>query len=206
MAGINDEYVRLLRHLLPSGPAWEGESDYLVEGLAPSLGRVHDRAGVLMKELDPGSTVELIDRYEALCGLPDECIPDGTQTLTQRQRRLAAKVNGYGGINEAFYRGQLAALGHGDATITQFQNCAPDAPDSWPEEATADDYRYFWRVNMPVSANIDVMTCSDRCNAFLRTWGDTVAECVIDKLCPSHTTVLFAYGDTEKTQEYKQRA
>ncbi|EFX9991264.1 phage tail protein, partial [Shigella flexneri] len=28
-----------------------------------------------------------------------------------------------------------------------------------------------------------------------RTWGDTVAECVINKLCPSHTVVLFSYPD-----------
>ena len=195
MATINDEYSRLLRALLPPGPAWEDDNP-LIEGLAPSLGRVHQRAADLMAEISPGETVELIDRYEKLCGLPDECIPDGVQTLTQRQRRLAAKVNGYGGINEAFYLKQLSDLGYSSVTITQFQNEPADS-ENLPEESTADDYRYFWKVNIPTDATIDVMTCSDRCNDFLRTWGDTVAECVIDKLAPSHTVVLFAYGDPE---------
>lgn len=202
---LDDEYTRLLRNLLPPGPAWE-DDNAVIEGLAPSFARVHQRASDLMREISPGETVELIDRYEKLCGLPDECIPAGVQTLTQRQRRLAAKVNGFGGINEAFYLRQLADLGYTTITITQFQNEPADA-ENLPEESTADDYRYFWQVNIPAGATIDTMTCSDRCNAFLRTWGDTVAECVIDKLAPSHTVVLFAYGEEEtKAKEFKTRA
>lgn len=64
-----------------------------------------------MRELDPRTTTELINRWERLCGLPDECIPAGTQTLRQRQQRLDAKVNLAGGINEDFYLAQLAATG-----------------------------------------------------------------------------------------------
>ncbi|NYY77123.1 hypothetical protein DMH20_01870 [Escherichia coli] len=71
-------------------------------GAAPSLTRVHQRADALMRELDPRTTTELINRWERLCGLPDECIPAGTQTLRQRQQRLDAKVNLAGGINEDF--------------------------------------------------------------------------------------------------------
>ncbi|MEK9241385.1 putative phage tail protein, partial [Escherichia coli] len=81
---------------------------------------VHQRADALMRELDPRTTTELINRWERLCGLPDECIPAGTQTLSQRQQRLDAKVNLAGGINEDFYLAQLAALGRPDATITRY--------------------------------------------------------------------------------------
>lgn len=206
MATLNDDYTTLLTALLPRGAAWEGEN-LLVEGLAPSLARVHKRSAELMTEISPGESVELIDRYEALCGLPDKCIPDGVQTLTQRQRRLAAKINGYGGINEAFYLNQLRVLGYDAVTITQFQNNDPDAPDTWPPDTTKDDYRYYWQVNIPDSAATTVMTCTDSCNSALRTWGDTVAECVIDKLCPSHTVVLFSYEDSDNNaQEYKKNA
>ncbi|EPM5300283.1 putative phage tail protein [Cronobacter sakazakii] len=113
---VEDEYTRLLKRLLPPGPAWEGNNP-LLEGLAPSLARVHAQSSALMREIDPGAAVQLLDRYEALCGLPDECTIEETQTLSQRQRRLAAKVNGYGGINEAFYRRQLDALGYCPKTI-----------------------------------------------------------------------------------------
>lgn len=97
----NDDYIRLLSALLPPGPAWS-VSDPAIAGAAPSLTRVHQRADALMRELDPRTTTELINRWERLCGLPDECIPAGTQTLRQRQQRLDAKVNLAGGINEDF--------------------------------------------------------------------------------------------------------
>ncbi|MCV4912221.1 DUF2313 domain-containing protein, partial [Escherichia coli] len=106
----NDDYIHLLSALLPPGPAWSA-SDPAIAGAAPSLTRVHQRADALMRELDPRTTTELINRWERLCGLPDECIPAGTQTLRQRQQRLDAKVNLAGGINEDFYLAQLAALG-----------------------------------------------------------------------------------------------
>ncbi|MWU71202.1 DUF2313 domain-containing protein, partial [Escherichia coli] len=83
----NDDYIRLLSALLPPGPAWSA-SDPAIAGAAPSLTRVHQRADALMRELDPRTTTELINRWERLCGLPDECIPTGTQTLRQRQQRL----------------------------------------------------------------------------------------------------------------------
>ena len=95
----NDDYIRLLSALLPPGPAWSA-SDPAIAGAAQSLTRAHQRADALMRELDPRTTTELINRWERLCGLPDECIPAGTQTLRQRQQRLDAKVNLAGGINE----------------------------------------------------------------------------------------------------------
>ena len=85
----NDDYIRLLSALLPPGPAWSAR-DPAIAGAAPSLTRVHQRADALMRELDPRTTTELINRWERLCGLPDECIPAGTQTLRQRQQRLDA--------------------------------------------------------------------------------------------------------------------
>ena len=94
----NDDYIRLLSALLPPGPAWSA-SDPAIAGAAPSLTRVHQRADALMRELDPRTTTELINRWERLCGLPDECIPAGTQTLRQRQQRLDAKVNLAGGCH-----------------------------------------------------------------------------------------------------------
>ncbi|HEI8710201.1 TPA: DUF2313 domain-containing protein [Citrobacter freundii] len=132
---LDDEYTQLLYHLLPPGPAWEGDNP-LLEGLAPSLSRVHQRASDLMIEIDPAKTTELIDRYEFVYGLPDSCAPSGVQTLQQRQQRLDAKANVMGGINEQFYRNQLDALGYTTATIEQFQNLDSTPDPEWGE---------FWR-------------------------------------------------------------
>lgn len=186
---LNDEYTQLLYQLLPPGPAWEGDNS-LIEGLAPSLARAHQRADALMQEIDPSRTTELIGRYEPLYGLPDSCAPDGVQTLRQRQQRLDAKANVTGGINERFYREQLDALGYNTATIDQFQHL-----DASPDPEWGELWRYYWRVNIPADASVSWQTCTGACNSAIRIWGDTVAECVIEKLCPSHTVVVFAYPE-----------
>ena len=185
-----DEYSRLLHSLLPPGPAWN-ENDRLLSGMAPALAAVHQRADQLLSEINPAQTTELIDRYEKLCGLPDSCTPtDDTLTLTQRQGRLDAKINLAGGINAAFYRRQLDALGYYDVTIETFQHL-----DASPDPEWGSSWPYYWRVNIPGNSTINYMTCSSECNESLRAWGDTIVECIIDKLCPSHTIVVFSYPD-----------
>ncbi|EGK8325810.1 DUF2313 domain-containing protein [Escherichia coli] len=168
-------------------------ADGVLDGLAPSLVRVHQRADELVIEIDPGQSTELIERYEELYGLPDSCSPVGTQTLRQRQQRLEAKANVAGGINEQFFLDQLEALGYTGVTIEQFQHL-----DASPDPEWGDRWRYFWRVTLPVDAGAQWQTCTDACNTPIRTWGDTVAECVINKLCPSHTVVLFSYPDEDE--------
>lgn len=180
--------------LVPPGPAWSA-SDPAIAGAAPSLTRVHQRADALMQELDPRTTTELINRWERLCGLPDECIPAGTQTLRQRQQRLDAKVNLAGGINEDFYLAQLAALGRPDATITRYDKSTFTCSSACTDAVNAPEWRYYWQVNMPAATNTTWMTCGDPCDSALRFWGDTVVECVLNKLCPSHTYVIFKYPE-----------
>ncbi|EEC4818411.1 DUF2313 domain-containing protein [Salmonella enterica] len=130
-----------------------------------------------------------------VCGLPDECIPAGTQTLRQRQQRLDAKVNLAGGINEDFYLAQLAALGRPDATITRYDKSTFTCSSACTDAVNAPEWRYYWQVNMPAATNTTWMTCGAPCDSALRIWGDTVVECVLNKLCPSHTYVIFKYPE-----------
>lgn len=189
-----DDYISLLSALLPPGPAWSAD-DVAIQGAAPSLTRAHQRADELMVELDPRTTYELINRWERISGLPDECIPAGTQTLRQRQQRLDAKVNLSGGINEAFYLAQLAALGKPGATITRYDKGTFKCSSSCTDRVYSPEWRYYWQVNMPSATDANAMTCIDPCTSPIRHWGDTVAECVLSKLCPSHTYVTFKYPE-----------
>ncbi|EEW6710761.1 DUF2313 domain-containing protein [Escherichia albertii] len=185
----------LLRDGYPQGELKVSRISEAIAGAAPSLTRIHQRADALMRELDPRTTTELINRWERLCGLPDECIPAGTQTLRQRQQRLDAKVNLAGGINEDFYLAQLAALGRPDATITRYDKSTFTCSSACTDAVNAPEWRYYWQVNMPAATNTTWMTCGDPCDSALRIWGDTVVECVLNKLCPSHTYVIFKYPE-----------
>jgi len=191
---LTAQYRQMLGALLPRGPAWDSD-DLLLTGFASSLSEAHGRADALMLETDPRSVTELIDRYESISGLPDSCAPAGVQTLQQRRQRLDAKLNLPGGINESFYLGQLAALGYTGVTITRYKksqfNCLSDCTDL----LYSDEWRYYWQVNMPASTNVSSMTTISNCTGSLRTWGDTTAECVLEKLAPSHTYVIFRYPE-----------
>ncbi|WP_234427124.1 putative phage tail protein [Kosakonia radicincitans] len=141
------------------------------------------------------SITELINRWERIAGLPDECIPEGTQTIRQRQRRLDSKLNLSGGINEAFYLSQLAALGMPGATITRYDKSAFKCTSKCTDALWSPEWRYYWQVNMPSAVNVTNMTCSDNCESPLRWWRETIVECVLTKLCPSHTYVIFKYPE-----------
>ncbi|WP_010246498.1 YmfQ family protein [Pantoea agglomerans] len=191
---LTAQYRQMLGALLPRGPAWDSD-DLLLTGFAPSLAAVHGRGVALMLEIDPRSVTELIDRYEEISGLPDSCAPAGVQTLQQRRQRLDAKLNLPGGINEAFYLAQLEALGYTGVSITRYKKsqftCLSDCTDS----LYSDDWRYYWQVNMPSATQITTMTAISNATDSLRTWGDTTAECVLIKLAPSHTYVIFKYPE-----------
>ncbi|MDU2730528.1 MULTISPECIES: YmfQ family protein [Pantoea] len=191
---LTEQYRQMLGALLPRGPAWSAD-DPMLAGLAPSLAELHGRGDALMLEIDPRSVTELIDRYESISGLPDSCAPPGVQTLQQRRQRLDAKLNLAGGINEAFYLAQLEALGYTDVTITRYNKaqftCVSDCTDS----LYSDEWRYYWQVNMPSSTQITPMTAISSCTDSIRAWGDTIAECVLEKLAPSHTYVIFKYPE-----------
>ncbi|WP_455424786.1 YmfQ family protein [Dryocola sp. LX212] len=187
-----DDYFRLLENLLPRGPAWS-DSDPLLAGIAPTLADVEARAHDLVRETDPRQTVELIERWEACCGLPDSCSIPGTETLAQRQQRLDAKINVAGGITESFYLSVLDSLGYPSATITKYEGMGFVCTSPCTASLYSDEWNFVWQVNFTEETKISDMTCLSQCTESLRTWGDTTAECVINKLCPSHTIVLFSY-------------
>ncbi|HCD7552969.1 TPA: DUF2313 domain-containing protein [Citrobacter farmeri] len=180
MDQLTTDYFLQLEKLLPRGPAWS-EQDPLMAGLAPAFAAIHQRTTDLIRETNPAQTTELIDRWEYCLALPDSCSVPGVDTIQQRQQRLAIKFNLTGAITEQFYLEVLSELGYPDATISTFS-----------DEARA----YTWQVNMGGSGTpITNMTCLGNCNDFIRTWGDTAAECVLDKLCPSHTILIFVYPE-----------
>lgn len=180
-------YFQQLEKLLPRGPAWS-EHDKLLEGLAPAFAAVHQRANDIVTESNPSRTMELIDRWEYCLALPDSCSVPGTDTTAQRQQRLAVKFNLTGGITEDFYLNVLHEMGYVDATITTF---------------TDEERAYTWQVNMGADTVITEMTCLGDCTDALRTWGETTAECILDKLCASHTILIFSYPGGSTSAPYR---
>lgn len=176
--GIDAEgYARMLRALLPRGPAWSTDGSSVLQDVLLAIGdefaRIHAACERLLREMDPRTTVEMLVDWERVLGLPDPCV-DVVQTLQQRRDNVLVKLTMQGGASKQFFIDIAAQLGY-TITITE--------PDD-----------YTWQVNAP-ETTIRYFRCGQSgTGEALRTWGNKVLECAIEHRAPAHTVVLFAYG------------
>lgn len=188
-----EDYADQLQKLLPYGPAWEGGHPLLTGGAA-ELARTAERADALAQlETNPRRTTALLPRYESLCGLPDGCVVPGTQTVSERQERLAAKIETEGGINETYYLNLLAGMGYPGATITRYHHRTFTPGSRAGDSLFSPAWRFVWVVNLPAAVKFSHFSPGSHAGDPLRSWGDAEVQCVISKQAPSHTHVLFRY-------------
>lgn len=187
-----EAYARQLLQLLPRGAAWEVEPQdvrwRLLLGIAEEFARVDARAGVLVDEADPRTTSELLTDWERVFGLPDPCVGSDL-TLAQRRAALLARYTGLGGQTPAYFVGVAAALGY-TVTITEFRPYSVN--DSVDTPLYDDPWAYAWQVNAPLNT-IGEFTVDTPVSEPLAWWGNAALECVLTRLKPAHTRVLFAY-------------
>lgn len=186
-------YYAQLRSLLPPGDLWPRRDDAglarLLAAIAEEFARLDGRARDLVREADPRTTSELLDDFERVAGLPDPCVPD-VQSVEARRSRLVQKLTGRGGQSRAFFIELAAGLGF-TITITEFRRFT--AVSACTDGINADPWCHTWRVNAP-SVRIDHMTATSTCAEPIRSWGNELLECVLTRLKPAHTHLLFGYG------------
>lgn len=187
-------YLETLQALLPSGLAWSRSIDAVLtkvlSAFAEEFARVDHRADDLLDEADPRTTLELLEEWERLAGLPDPCVT-GDQTIGQRRAALASKLTMQGGQSRAYYITLAEVLGYTDATIDEYRpmTCVDDCNDALYSVGD----RFCWTINLPSDGGVFVMNSESPCDSPLRAWGDEVIECRINQYKPAHTTVIFAY-------------
>src|SRR5215831_11338672 len=118
-----DEYAIQFLSLLPQGQAWPREPGGTLWracwGLAKYWGWVDGRASdLLVRESNPGTTIELLPDWERAWGLPDPCLPSAT-TIAERQRMLITKMTWLGAQSRAYFQKIMKWLGF-DIRIQEF--------------------------------------------------------------------------------------
>lgn len=184
------DYQAHLLALRPPGPAWATEDAHLAAAAA-ECAREHNRAVDLVNEADPRTTYELLADWERVAGLPDPCTP-ADASIEARRLSLVQRLTMLGGASRQYFIDLAAALGYPGATVTEFRpfTCASECEDSLTQ---APNWPHTWQLNL-AETRITNMTCTSACNAALRSWGDFTIECVVRRLRPAQTHVLFAYG------------
>lgn len=195
MALTAAEYLAQLQALLPPGAAWRRDAGSalteLLAALAEELAHIDQRVDALLAESDPRTTYELLADWERVAGLPDPCTP-ADASIEARRLSLVQRLTMLGGASRQYFIDLAAALGYPGATVTEFRpfTCASECEDSLTQ---APDWPHTWQLNL-AETRITNMTCVSACNAALRAWGDFTIECVVRRLRPAQTHVLFAYG------------
>lgn len=189
------DYLHILQQLLPPGAAWPREAEAtltkLLEALAQGLALVHNRAEALIEEADPRTTAEMLTDWERVAGLPDPC-SGLAETVQERRAAVVAKLTSRGGQSIAFLEALAAAYGF-TVTVSEFRpfragiNRAGDPLNGewWP---------YVFQINAPETTITYFRAGQSAAGEPLRKWGNELLECVISRVKPAHTDVIFAYG------------
>ena len=195
MALIATDYLHQLQALLPPGPAWPTDEastvTHLLAAFSQELGRVDTRAMQLIEESDPRTTIELFSDWERVAGLPDACAVafGGDQTLPQRRAALIGRLTTLGGQSAGYFISVAAAMGY-TITVTEFaEHSVEDDVDAL---ITSRDWCFAWQVNTSLNT-VTELTVDGAADEPLAAWGNSLLECVIKRLAPAHTAVLFSY-------------
>lgn len=190
------DFAAALHHLMPPGPAWPREPGTMLDGLLSAMAdraaSQHARVVTLADaEAYPAETSEMLPDWERAFGLPDACGHAG-DTAAERRAALLARIAERGGQSRAYFIAVAAALGY-TVTIDEFRP-ARIGVATIGTPIYSPEWIFTWRVNAPAEtvtdASIGVSVIGDP----LRSWGNATLECVIRRIAPARSVVLFGYS------------
>lgn len=157
---------------LPVEPTTQWQT--LLLALAEEFARLDARVDELWEAADPRTTAELIEEWESVVGLPDECTGDIT-LLSDRRNAVLGRLTAVGAQNRQYYI-DLAARAGFVVTITE-------------------TVAHTWQVNSPADTLQSARAGIAVAGTPLRLYGrEAILECLLDRVKPAHTVLLFNYS------------
>lgn len=201
-------YAALIRKLFPKGWAWNFGPDLklLIDSLAYEPARVEARTYDFLDELDPLTSFEMLDDWERLLFIPDECTPPGEVSLFERRVRVLQKLTTGGGQSKDFFKLIASQLGY-DADIIDVKNYqdfragkgrAGDAISNSTEPGggtSSTGWAYTFQIKAPAALVRYFRAGQGVAGDRLVIFQNDTLECVIRKFAPAHVTVLFNFGE-----------
>ena len=113
MAHSVSEWQDVLQQNMPRGRAWPRDENAdltaLIKALSPRLNRLEVNADLLLQEMRPETTVQLLPEWETYLGLPECNIPN--DDFLVRRAAVVEKYHRKGGLAPWQIEGVAAALG-----------------------------------------------------------------------------------------------
>lgn len=208
-----EKYRDLLENVFPKGRLWTFKEQPVLRGLLESfaveLCRVDQRVLDALREADPRLTDELLEDWERMLGLPDECSPE-VQTPEERRNQVVQKYTNVGGLSEEFYEFVAAQLGFpttdvfnyvnfivGRGTVgqplTNYFDETLEVGETIGQPLAIWGWRYVWGVEMPATS-VETLEVGEEIGVGLREFTNPVLECTYKKLKPAHSAVFFTFA------------
>lgn len=191
-----EDYQNQLPQLLPRGRAWRGKT--LLTALkagAEEFFRIDRRADDLLNEADPRTAFEMLEDWERVTGLPDECAGAGA-TIDLRRNQVVEVLTRNSNPTVAFYKSVAAFLGY-VVDIEEYTQDGAYGPFRAGDRVGKRCYGFKWMFTFTVIAPANTLRVfragTHNAGERLAEFGDDVLECVINKLKPAHTLALFSY-------------
>ena len=188
-------HQEILTSLLPP-VAYEAKARALSDELAAAatvLDEAFQFVDQLIAELDPRSTYSLLDDFERVYGLPDECIDLTNPTVAERRMAVVQQIIARGSQTPAYYETLAVALGYEGARVKEYTPWTCVEPCSEPIAGA--DWRHVWAIQAPQSERITFFTCGSPCTDPLANWSAIESlSCVINRLKPAHTVCYIDLG------------
>ena len=207
------DYKNLLVNLLPRGFLWQPKDqptfNAFLDSIANEPCRVDERVQDMLREGDPRQALELLEDWERMLGLPDECSPDG-QDIAARREQVVQKLTDQGGLSAARYEFLGQQLGFdisvydnhpfragesraGDALTNAFFSQFR-AGSRAGEQLTLSGWQFYFTVELPATAST-IFRAGSRAGERLRSFENPLIQCTIRKLKPAHTAVFFRFTE-----------
>lgn len=208
-----DAFVHTFLARLPLGEIWPRDPDaWLVKfatGLMGIVARWAARVGVFLRvESFPPTSLELLPDWERVLGLPEPCLP-APESIPERQAKVAEKLARRPGRQDRGYFYELArSLGY-DITITEYVPAQCGLTQCGATLVTDGPYRiqgagcgspairFVWSITVtgPRLTWFSVGGGGGRAgqDPHLRIARADDLECILRKLKPAHTNLVFNY-------------
>lgn len=126
MAIGKEQFIQLIKSLLPQGHIWEAQKGSLFHkiicAMAVEFTRVELRKQALFKELNPTSTSEMIPEWEKLLGIPNKATgPISQLTYQARKKFIFTFYTMTGGSRAEYYKRVIKSFGF-DVEIKEIKN------------------------------------------------------------------------------------
>jgi uncharacterized protein YmfQ (DUF2313 family) len=214
------QYTRAALNLLPQGAAWNRERASVMAQLfgavAAEYAAIDTRVEDLIRELDPRSTLELLDAWERALGLPDECSGQLT-TIAERRAAVLARLVPFGGQSPGYFISLADTLGYsvaiqqhvpflagmaraGDRLTNNQSTFLAGVGRAGDRISNLEEWLWTVDVIAPLQSVRSFRAGHAVAGERLAVWQNALLECTLSHVAPAHVLMRFLYVDTRQVE------